>query len=114
MRAAQSGNGVPNLISVIARIYMGNRQKWFQTATRDAKMSCLTGAEGRQVPEGSWWPYEKFMSMRRSDYWSGGFFSEPGLTDRIQAMTFHKSSDVLMIPPKGGMGPTTVSLLTRL
>jgi hypothetical protein len=54
------------------------------------------------------------QSDRLDVYWSGGFFSEPGATERIHAMTFHKSSEVLMMPPKGGMGPTTVSLLTRL
>ena len=47
-------------------------------------------------------------------YCSGGFFSEPGLTDRIQVMTYQRSSEVLKIPPKGGIGPTTTSCLTRL
>jgi hypothetical protein len=33
---------------------------------------------------------------------------ELGFTERIQAMTFHNSSEFFMIPPKGGIGPTTV------
>ena len=47
------------------------------------------------------------------NYWSGGFVAELGLTDRIQAMTRQRSSDVLIIPPKGGIGPTTTSCFTR-
>ena len=52
-------------------------------------------------------------SSAAPNYWSGGFVAELGLTDRIQAMTRQRSSDVLIIPPKGGIGPTTTSCFTR-
>ena len=54
------------------------------------------------------------LSPRQRGYCSGGFFSDPGLTDRMNVIIFHRSSEVLMIPPKGGIGPTTTSLFTRL
>jgi hypothetical protein len=50
----------------------------------------------------------------RSNYWSGGFVAELGLTDLIQVITFQRSSEVLKMVPKGGIGPTTTSCLTRL
>ena len=54
------------------------------------------------------------MALSRcSSYWSGGFLAEPGFTDRIKAMIFQRSSEVLTMPPKGGIGPTTTSFLTR-
>ena len=40
--------------------------------------------------------------------------SDPGLTERMKAMIRHRSSLVLIIPPKGGIGPGTVSCLTGL
>lgn len=46
-------------------------------------------------------------------YCSGGFASEPGFTERMKAMIRHRSSLVLMMPPNGGIGPTTTSCLTR-
>jgi hypothetical protein len=33
----------------------------------------------------------------------------PQYTDLIQAMIFQRSSSVLMVSPKGGIGPTTAS-----
>lgn len=42
------------------------------------------------------------------------FFMELGFFVRMKAMTRHSSSEVLMIPPKGGIGPVTISLRTRL
>jgi hypothetical protein len=62
-------------------------------------------------PDGVW---ETRSRRYGHGYCSGGFFSEPGFTDRIQVMTFQRSSEVLNIPPKGGIGPTTTSCLTRL
>ena len=47
------------------------------------------------------------------NYCSGGFVAELGLTDRIQVMILQRSSEVLRIPPKGGIGPTTTSCFTR-
>jgi hypothetical protein len=39
--------------------------------------------------------------------------SELGFTDRMKAMILQRSSLVLMIPPKGGIGPVTTSCFTR-
>jgi hypothetical protein len=44
----------------------------------------------------------------------GGGLRELGFTERMKAMILHKSSLVLMMSPKGGMGPTIVSVLTRV
>jgi hypothetical protein len=44
----------------------------------------------------------------------GGGLREFGFTERMKAMILHKSSLLLMISPKGGMGPTIVSVLTRV
>jgi hypothetical protein len=35
--------------------------------------------------------------------------AEDGLTERIQAMIFHKSSSLFTTPPIAGIGPTTFS-----
>ena len=95
---------------------MGNRQSCFQAAASlYAKSGIARRAKKPPSPVGAWRLTK--ISCGRSLiplYCSGGFFSEPGLTDRIQAMTFHRSSELLMMVPKGGMGPTTVSDLTRL
>ena len=39
---------------------------------------------------------------------------ELGFTDRMKAMILQRSSLVLMMPPKGGIGPVTTSCFTRL
>ena len=44
----------------------------------------------------------------------GGGLRELGFTERMKAMILHRSSLVLMMSPKGGMGPTIVSVLTRV
>lgn len=95
---------------------MGNRQSCFQAAASlYAKSGIARRAKKPPSPVGAWRLTKISCEMGVPPlYCSGGFFSEPGLTDRIHAMTFHRSSEVLMMPPKGGMGPTTTSLLTRL
>ena len=45
--------------------------------------------------------------------WSTSFM-EFGFLTRMNEITFHKSSDVLMMFPKGGIGPVTISFLTRV
>lgn len=42
------------------------------------------------------------------------FSMELGFFERMKAMTFQRSSEVLMMVPKGGIGPTTTSVRTRL
>jgi hypothetical protein len=95
---------------------MGKRQSCFQAAASlYAKSGIARRAKKPPSPVGAWRLTK--ISWGRSLpllYCSGGFFSEPGFTDRVHAMTFHRSSEVLMMPPKGGMGPTTTSDLTRL
>jgi hypothetical protein len=43
----------------------------------------------------------------------GAGLSELGFTDRMKAMILQRSSLVLIIPPKGGIGPVTISCFTR-
>ncbi len=40
--------------------------------------------------------------------------ADDGLTDLIQAITFHTLSESLSTPPIGGIGPTTFSLPLRV
>jgi len=91
----------------------GRSRQWqcfcLEQRSHKAGLKNKTAAEPLQV--GGVFGYAGFRSP---GYCSGGFFSEPGFTERIQAMIFHRSSEVLIIPPKGGIGPTTTSCLTRL
>ena len=52
-------------------------------------------------------------AARKRSYCSGGLPTELGFTERMKVMIFHSWSLVLRIPPKGGIGPTTTSCLTR-
>jgi hypothetical protein len=57
------------------------------------------------------------MAVRRDGYCGaagvGAGLSELGFTDRMKAMILQRSSLVLIIPPKGGIGPVTISCFTR-
>jgi len=58
------------------------------------------------------------MAVRRDGYCGAAGaeagLSELGFTDRMKAMILQRSSLVLMMPPKGGIGPVTTSCFTRL
>jgi hypothetical protein len=59
-----------------------------------------------------------WMAVRRDGYCGAAAgaaagLSELGFTDRMKAMILQRSSLVLIIPPKGGIGPVTISCFTR-
>jgi hypothetical protein len=114
MRTAQYGNRItsmriPNYLvniwtSPIPFQVMAKRLPMFQKAER---------------PPGRWARRPSKLEIRQ--YYSPGvcagvftFSMELGFLVRMKEMTCHSSSEVLMIPPKGGIGPTTTSVRTRL
>ena len=98
MRSEQHGN-------VFAKLNNGNFSDCAGRADENQPAKLTRSLAG--------WQSSMPIASTAPDYWSGGFVAELGLTDRIQVMIFHMSSEVLMIPPKGGIGPTTTSCFTR-
>jgi hypothetical protein len=119
MRTAQYGNRIPSAAKPISPENIDTSRSTYQGVAETLPEFKGLGpwtatCKSRQAlrPGGS---HNVYAVVRRR-YWDGVLtrFMESGFFARMKAMTFHSSSEVLAIPPKGGIGPTTTSLRTRL
>jgi Resolvase, N terminal domain len=101
IRLAMAAMGKPETKSAICAESWGLRDQHFTDMCHPLATFVVLG----MTPRCAWRIAERYLRRGPRGYYP----PEVGFTDLIQAMTFHRSSTVLIVSPNGGIGPTTNS-----